>query len=196
MCTRPLHSLSLDHLALLASHPRATPAVQAAFSRALLTWTRERAARLRRRWPADVELDDVIQTFMLRCLTRHLPAWRQHRVALSPYLYRRLVCDACDIVRAQSRHAAWRDEADPDAFIDDARDTEVCLERVATERTLRLVEDVVAALPTRQRLAVQSSLGGPSLGEVAAQLRVHPSTMSREKTAGLTTLRTVLQAAA
>lgn len=196
MCTRPLHSLNLDQLALLASHPRATPAVQAAFSRALLTWTRERARRLRRRWPPGVELDDVVQIFMLRCLTRHLPAWPQHRVALSPYLYRRLVCDACDVVRGQNRHASRFDDADPDAFIDEGRETEACLGRVETERTLRLVEDVVAALPVRQRLAVETHFGGQSLSEVAARLRVHPSTMSREKTAAVATLRTVLQAAA
>jgi RNA polymerase sigma factor (sigma-70 family) len=195
MCSRPLHNLSLDHLALLATHPRATPAVQAAFSRALLDWTRERASRLRHRWPAGVELDDVIQTFMLRCLTRHLPAWRQHKVALSPYLYRRLVCDACDVVRGQNRHTTRFDDVDPDEVIDDERETETCLERVATERTLRLVEDVVAALPARQRLAVESGLGGASLSEVAAKLQVHPSTMSRERTAALATLRTVLQAA-
>ena len=195
MCSRPLDTLSLDHLALLASHPRATPAVQAAFSRALLSWTRERARRLRHRWPPGVEVDDVIQTFMLRCLTRHLPAWQEHRVALSPYLYRRLVCDACDVVRGQNRHASRFDDLDPDDVIDEERETEACLERVGTERTLRLVDDVVAALPERQRLAVECSMAGASLSDVAARLRVHPSTMSREKSAALETLRTVLLAA-
>ena len=132
MCSRPLDTLSLDHLALLASHPRATPTVQAAFSRALLSWTRERARKLRHRWPPGVELDDVIQTFMLRCLTRHLPAWQEHRVALSPYLYRRLLCDACDVVRGQNRHASRFDDLDPDVVIDEERETEACLERVGT----------------------------------------------------------------
>jgi RNA polymerase sigma factor (sigma-70 family) len=198
MCVRPLRELSLDDLALLSSHPRATAAVQAAFHRALAEWTRVRVGRLRHRWPAGVEVDDVIQSFLLRCVSRHLPAWRAHRVALSPYLYRRLVGDACDVVRRHRRHERYEaplESAASDDVVDDERDTETCLARKDTERRLRLVQYAVAALPARQRTAVETTLGGASLGEVARALQVHPSTMSRERTAAIATLRAALVAA-
>lgn len=183
-----LDRLSLDHLALLASHPRATPTVQAAFSRALLAWTRVRVARLARRWANDMDCDDLVQHFMLRCLTRHLPLWSSHRVSLSPYLFRRLQGDVLDALRARRRGTVDGD-VDPDTLIDEERDTEACAARVEAERTLRLVERVVEELPTRQRLAVQRGFAGESMAEVAASLKVHPSTMSREKSAALVALR-------
>lgn len=199
MCTPTLHRVPLDHLALLAQHPRATPAVQAAFSRALLQWTRTRVARLSKRWPTDVDTDDVIQAFMLRCLTRHLSMWQSHRVGISAYLYRRLVGDVCDLLRSRSRAVSRFEDVDVNLVIDEDRDTEECLARVTNERRLRLVEEVVAALPARQRLAVETSLAGASMREVASTMRIHPSTLSREKTAAFAALReqlTPLRAAA
>ena len=198
MCTRPTprSHLSIDHLGLLMRHPRATPAVQAAFSRALIRWTTARIGSLTRRMISfdAADRDDLLQAFMLRCLTRHLPRWEPHRVTLSAYLYRRLHGDVVDTLRARRRLDATFADVDADTVIDEVCDRDAWVERLGKETRLSLVEDSIEALPRRQRQVLRRSMGGETLTEVAAGLGLHPSTLSRERSSALRAVRTRVEA--
>lgn len=198
MCTRPTAkpTLSLDNLGLLMRHPKATPAVQAAFSRALIRWSTDRIGSLTRRMVSfdAADRDDLLQAFMLRCLTRHLPRWEPHRVSLSAYLYRRLHGDVIDTLRARRRREATVSDVDADTIVDEVCDRDAWIERLTRESTLRLVEDSIDELPRRQRQVLRRSMGGETLTEVAAGLGLHPSTLSRERSAALRTVRTRVEA--
>lgn len=198
MCTRPAprSHLSIDHLGLLMRHPRATPAVQAAFSRVLIRWTTVRIGSLTRRMISfdAADRDDLLQAFMLRCLTRHLPHWEPHRVTLSAYLYRRLHGDVVDTLRARQRLDATVADVDADTIIDEVCDRDAWVERLRKETRLCLVEDSIEALPRRQRQVLRRSMGGETLTEVAAGLGLHPSTLSRERSSALRAVRTRVEA--
>jgi RNA polymerase sigma factor (sigma-70 family) len=192
MCRSPSVPLSLDHLALLITHPKATPATQAVFTSALLTWTRARVATLTKRFGGFNHADeqDLVQAFILRCLTRYLPRWSPTRVALSPYLYRRLHADVVDALRARHRQAArLNDDADLDGVIDD-EDARAKYDRLRLERSCEIVDALLETLPrVEQRLIRQTVMGTASLTEIAEEVGVHPSTMSRRRSVGLRRLR-------
>ncbi len=199
MCRSLVSTYSLDHLALLNTHPRATAAAQAAFSAALLTWTRERVAALVKRYGGFQAADeqDLVQAFMLRCLTRHLPKWSASRVALSPYLYRRLQCDVIDALRSRGRHLAQVDVDADISVVVDGEDVNVKRERLAHERRCAAALSVLETLPSvERRLICQTVMGSASMSEIADELGVHPSTMSRHRKNGLRRLRDGLAQAA
>jgi RNA polymerase sigma factor (sigma-70 family) len=191
MCTTPLSAMSLDQLALLTTHKRATPAVQAAFSRALLAWTRRRVRMACRATPFQgLDQDDVVQAFILRCLTRHIGQWQPHRCEFTAFLYRRLRGDVCDAWRRRRRAEARSLELDDRAadVVDDAG-PERWREVLVKEHRLRLIEGGLSSLPVRQRQALAGALAGQSMTDVAEELGVHPSTMSRERTSAIAAIR-------
>ena len=63
------------------------------------------------------------------------------------------------------------------------------------ERALAAIDAAVIRLPRRQRAVVRRTFAGESASDVAADLRVHPSTVSRERSAAIITLRNVVAAA-
>ncbi len=187
MCVVPLKRLSLDQLALLATHPRSTPTVQAQFSTALITWTRDLVKHLGKGLSAD-ERDELVAAFMLDCLTTHLVEWRSHRSAMTTFLFGRLYHDVVDAQRACFREI----ERSRDAFAaDDLEDESVSRQRTAVvrEAQFRLIEGGLPGLPSRQRDVIKGCLAGQSISEVAAELGVHPSTMSREHGRAVASLR-------
>ena len=199
MCRSLTTTYSLDHLALLITHPRATPAAQAAFSAALLAWTRARVSRLVKRYGHFNHADeaDLVQAFMLRCLTRYLRKWSATRVALSPYLYRRLKADVVDALRERGRRGAQHDDGANLAAIVDVDDTAAKHERLELERSCAAALVLLEQLPAlEQRLVRETVMGAASMSEIADELDVHPSTMSRHRSAGLRRLRQGLAQAA
>ncbi len=201
MCTAPRldpATLDLDSLGLLARHPRAAANVQAAFSRALVKWARDRVAMVTRRMVSFTasDRDDLVQEFMLRCLTRHLQRWDPSSTTLSAFLFRRLHGDVVDQLRrritVEKRIAPG---ADPDSLVDDERAHDGIVANAHRERALAAIDAAVIRLPRRQRAVVRRTFAGESASDVAADLRVHPSTVSRERSAAIITLRNVVAAA-
>jgi len=192
-------TLDLDSLAMLARHPRATANVQAAFSKALVKWARDRIAMVTRRMVSftAADRDDLLQEFMLRCLTRHLDRWDPTQTVLTAFLYRRLHGDVVDQLRkritVEKRLAPGA--FDPDTLVDDERAHDGIAARAHRERALAAIDAAVVRLPRRQRAVVRRTFAGESASEVAADLRVHPSTVSRERSAAILTLRAVVEAA-
>ena len=183
-------TLALDSLAVLARHPLATANVQATFSRALVKWARDRIAMVTRRMMSftAADRDDLLQEFMLRCLTRHLDRWDPARTTLTAFLYRRLHGDVIDQLRR-------RIAVDPDSLVDDERAHDGIAARAHRERALAALDAAVVRLPRRQRAVVRRTFAGESANDVAADLRIHPSTVSRERSAAILTLRSVVEAA-
>ncbi len=201
MCSNPRldpNTLDLDTLAMLARHPRATANVQAAFSKALVTWSRQRIQMVTRRMGtfSTGDRDDLLQEFMLRCLTRHLQRWDPAATTLSAFLFRRLHGDVVDQLRRRITHEKRVDGSafDPDTIIDEERGIDEIAARRHRERALTAVDAAVVRLPRRQRAVVRRTFAGESAADVAADLRVHPSTISRERSAALSTLRLALAA--
>ncbi len=191
-------ALDLDTLGLMARHPRATASTQALFSAALVKWARDRVQLVTRRMVSftAADRDDLVQEFMLRCLTRHLPRWEPAMTPLSAYLYRRLQGDVIDQLRRRITREKRVGAVDPDTLIDDERGHDEIAAARHRERALAALDAAVVRLPRRQRAVVRRTLNGESAGDVAASLRVHASTVSRERAAAISTLRAVVAAAA
>ena len=111
-------ALDLDTLGLMARHPRATASTQALFSAALVKWARDRVQLVTRRMVSftAADRDDLVQEFMLRCLTRHLPRWEPAMTPLSAYLYRRLQGDVIDQLRRRITREKRVGAVDPDTL--------------------------------------------------------------------------------
>jgi RNA polymerase sigma factor (sigma-70 family) len=194
-----LASLGLDDLAVLARHPLAPAATRTLFTAALSRWVRQRVATATRGMTAfdAAERDDLVQEFLVTCLTRHLRQWDPQRCPLSAFLYVRLRGAAIDGWRRHrraQRHGALV-EVDLDTVVDP--DSEGGSgERGPRARTLdgccAAMAAAVQTLPRRQRAVVEHVLQGHSLVEAAAALKVHPSTASRERSAALASLRGAL----
>ena len=190
-------TLALDSLAVLARHPLATANVQATFSRALVKWARDRIAMVTRRMMSftAADRDDLLQEFMLRCLTRHLDRWDPARTTLTAFLYRRLHGDVIDQLRRRITVERRVGAVDPDSLVDDERAHDGIAARAHRERALAALDAAVVRLPRRQRAVVRRTFAGESANDVAADLRIHPSTVSRERSAAILTLRSVVEAA-
>lgn len=192
--TLSLDRLGLDDLGMLARHKRATPAVRDAFVRALRTWIELRVRRVGqgRLQPADI--DDLVQDFVVRCLTRHLCAWDPALCTISAFLFRRLRCEVIDHQRVVCRRAARDTIVDEVELLSPEPSPVEREEQQVRERKLRLVDDVVAALPRRQKMVMRRTLLGDTLHDIAKDIGVSHSTLSREKSAALQQIHTALAA--
>jgi RNA polymerase sigma factor (sigma-70 family) len=196
-----LDQLGLDDLGLLVRHPRAPDSVRRAFVRALDAWTRRRVRSLTRSMRAvgAHDREDLVQEFLLRCLTRHLRHWQPATSTITGFLYPRLrgvVIDHWRRSRTAERHVVTDDDrdADLDVPVEDAVDVAAGALCAAQARDVchEAVDSAVASLPARQRRVVRALLRGAALADVAEELDVHPSTVSRERAAAFTSLRTTL----
>jgi RNA polymerase sigma factor (sigma-70 family) len=202
-----LLALGLDDLAVLARHPHAPAEGRRAFVAVLTRWTRDRVTVVTRTMSGfgDADREDLVQDFLMACLTRHLRQWIPERGTVSAFLFVRLRSTVIDAWRRRQRLVRRQgvierdvqdmiDEVDsvqhknagatPDGF-DAARD------RASDDLHAALV-GAVAALPERQRTVVRCLCAGRTVGEAAALLRVHPSTASRERGAAFARLREML----
>ena len=198
MCTpqtpkQILKDLTLDNLALLARHRRATPGVLEAFSRALSDWTDRRIRHLSVRYPSvsNACREDIRQDFLIRCLRRHLQTWRSSQCSFTAFAYRRLHGDVVDHLRR--RITAERRAASPDLDLDTFEDDNLALETITNnlqhEHQLRLLEGGLRRLPSREREVLERTAEGESMSQMALEEGVHPSTLSRLRATALTNLR-------
>ncbi len=110
--------------------------------------------------------DDAVQDSLI-ALWRHAGRYDPSRAALSTWLYRILVNRCIDIRRQRFR---W-----PWSPIDEAEDVpsdDISVDRaLAGIEMLRSVEDVIASLPPRQRMALMlATVGDRTAEEIAALL--------------------------
>jgi RNA polymerase sigma factor (sigma-70 family) len=185
--------LGLDDLGLLVRHPRAPESVRRAFVQALDAWVRRRVATLTRRMRTidDADRDDLVQDFLLACLTRHLRQWQPARATVSAYLFARLRCLVIDRWRRR-RDAVARDAGDDVDVASDTFTVDAARGAQAREACCVAVAHAVAGLPVRQRAVMRGFLRGDAAGTLAWELRLHPSTVSRDRTAALAALRAKL----
>ena len=190
-----LASLTLDELGLLVRHKKATRPVRDAFARALLVWTRQRVQRLSRHRLQAADVNDLVQEFMVRCLTRHFSGWDPSAVAISAYLYTRLRTEVIDRQRQVRRRSA-RDVDVDEAELPSQLPTpdEIQATRI-TDARLRHLDNVVALLPRRQRMVMKRTLKGDCLTDIAKGVGVHHSTLSRDRTQAVQIIRAALLAA-
>jgi RNA polymerase sigma factor (sigma-70 family) len=188
-----LTTLGLDDLGLLARHPRAPQSARRAFVRALTSWTQARVAFVTRSMQNidDSDRDDIVQDFLIACLTRHLRQWHPELSTLTAYLFVRLRCSAIDAWRRR-RTAHQRDGGDHVDVVDERSDVETLSRVRELEDCFDATRAAVDALPHRQRAVVLHVLQGDSLVDAASALGVHASTASRERTAALARLRVQL----
>ncbi len=186
--------LSLDQLGMLALHPRASAEVKETFARVLTTWVNDRVRRLIGRWAQPCELEDVASDFIVRCYTRHLPAWSDIRCALSSYLYTRLRCEIIDHQRNVCRRVGrYLDIVDVEVAVE-ARDLEQDAKDREREARLDLLDQLVDRLPRRRRMVIKRSMSGETLHSIGRAKKVSHSTLSRERALGLATLQAAVQA--
>ncbi|HEY1101237.1 MAG TPA: sigma-70 family RNA polymerase sigma factor, partial [Myxococcota bacterium] len=159
---------------------------------------RERVQLVTRRMPSfsTTDRDDLVQEFMMRCLTKHLSRWEPSQSSLSGFLYRRLHGDVVDALRRRiTADKRGRGDVDPDTLIDHEHGHDDIAARRHRERALAALDAAVVKLPRRQRAVVRRTLNGESATDVASSLRVHASTVSRERSAAIVALRAVVEAA-
>jgi RNA polymerase sigma factor (sigma-70 family) len=190
--------LGLDDLGLLARHPQAPQGARRAFVRELTTWTRTRVATATRtmRTLDASDREDIVQDFLVACLTRHLRRWDPGRSTLTAYLFVRLRGAAIDAWRRR-RTALRRDGGEIAAVVDQVAgdfDVEAPARARALDACFGVALAAVDRLPRRQRAVVRHVLQGDSLAEAAQTLGVHASTASRERAAALAQLRSTLEA--
>jgi RNA polymerase sigma factor (sigma-70 family) len=188
-----VNTLSLDDLGLLVRHPRAPASARNAFVKALAAWTQARVALVARtmRNLDETDREDIAQEFLLQCLTRHLRQWQPTLSTITAFLFPRLRCVVIDAWRRRVREGQ-RDGGDECDREDERADVERGPRRVRLEACYAVVAAAITRLPKRQRSVMRLVLAGDSLGDVAAALGVHPSTVSRERSAALTRLRGAL----
>lgn len=191
-----IEQLGLDQLGMLALHPRASAQLKETFAQVLTTWVHDRVRRLIGRWAQPAEREDVASDFIVRCYTRHLPAWSDVRCALSSYLYTRLRCEIVDHQRNVCRRAGrYLDIVDVDIAVD-ARDVEQDARDREKEARLALLDTLVDRLPRRRRMVLKRSLSGETLHAIGREKKVSHSTLSRERSLALATLQEAVRKAA
>ncbi len=189
-----LDRLGLDDLGMLVRHKRATPAVRQAFAQALRTWIEQRVRRLGQGRLQAADVDDLVQEFTVRCLTRHFCAWEPALCTLSAFLFHRLRCEVIDHQRLVCRRAA-RDAAVDDLELASTDPSPAEREeRLVRERNLQRIDDAVAALPRRQKMVMRRTLLGEPLHTIARDAGVSHSTLSREKSQALQGIQAALAA--
>lgn len=194
-----LSRLTLDELGILQTHPRANDDVKEAFAAALHVWIGLRLRRLLGRSTQVADRDDLGQEFLVRCYTRYLPSWQPGTCSLSSFLFLRLRCEVVDHLRKHGRVAGRFVDVEDVAVAAEvtASDTSLfaVIDAAADEQRHRLVDDVVARLPRRQRMVLRRSLAGETLNAIAKDVGLSHSTASRERAQAMASVKAALAAA-
>lgn len=192
--TFSLSALTLDELGLLVRHKRANSSVAEAFARALLVWTKRRVQRLCRRHLQVDDVNDLVQEFMVRCLTRHFAGWEPSEVSISAYLYGRLRTEVIDRQRQLLRRSIRDTDVDDTELPSQLPTPDEIQATRETEWRVRRLHRVVSALPRRQRMIMRRSFSGVTLRDLAKAEGVHPSTFSRERALAVASIRREMRA--